>query len=622
MSVSLKINFKNGSKSIKIDLILIAILFFSTILRLYNIGLQSPWLDELSTFQVSDPDLSFFETHTLVMTREGFPHFYFLCLKYLSSIFGHNIVTLRMFSVAVGILSVYLMYLIVKEFINKRIGYIAAILIAVNGFHIYHSQEARTYSLLVFLILLATYSMVKYIKFQNWKNAILLGISCGLIPNAHPLGVLNVAVIYLTLLVFLLINKDRKRIFMHLLLSGIIAFIVFIPVIQIINKVGKVALSWILPPSYQTIKQAFFELLGSNEYILIIYILSVFVFFVSMIYKLKTEKSEEKNRKNLIFISLITFWILINIGAIILKSYLDISIIVNRYFIGSFPLFIITLAYCFSLIKNKYLVSFLIILFAWYSLHSLINKRNYYESISKSEWNKISSEIIKNNSQNHRIYSAYGFTSNILFKNTNCYTLLKEITFENYIESLKSNAIDKESFWYFDGNFRPYALSQEYEKYLNENFDLVQKIEKYDCWARHYILKNDKASVIKQDELFLKDFIDGNLDNQGNLIMFENGTIISKELNLEEGEYELTLNGNSLPEKPINGENAHIVLMLNNIKIWDQHLSEKIDKKEIKFIFKNPDRSLKRISITFDNDLSINNLDRNLIIYSIKLKKV
>lgn len=68
---------------------LFIILLIGSFLRFYKLGFQEFWLDELSTFQVSDPTLSFGETHNLILSREGFPHFYFLSLKYLSKIFGH-----------------------------------------------------------------------------------------------------------------------------------------------------------------------------------------------------------------------------------------------------------------------------------------------------------------------------------------------------------------------------------------------------------------------------------------------------------------------------------------------------------------------------------------------------
>mgnify|MGYP003565162112 CR=1 FL=1 len=57
---------------------LFLILITGAILRFYKLDFQEPWLDEISTLQVTDPTLTFSETNWLIMNRDGFPHFYFL----------------------------------------------------------------------------------------------------------------------------------------------------------------------------------------------------------------------------------------------------------------------------------------------------------------------------------------------------------------------------------------------------------------------------------------------------------------------------------------------------------------------------------------------------------------
>lgn len=600
---------------------LFIILLIGSFLRFYKLGFQEFWLDELSTFQVSDPTLSFGETHNLILSREGFPHFYFLSLKYLSKIFGHSVLTLRFFSTFFGIASVYLIFLFTKELFNKKAGYIASLLLAVNYFHIYHSQEARAYSLMVFFILLSSYRMMLYIKDSNFKNAIFLGITCGLIPNAHPIGVLNIGVIYSTLFIYLLLNKNKLIIFKQLLVSFLLTVVVFSPVYQIISKVSEIKSFWIPAASLETIKQAFFEMLGSSNYVLSIYLLSI-VFAISfLIYKIFRKDNNDRN-KTIIILSLVFFWISINIGVIIIKSYVGISIILNRYFIGSLCLFIICLAYCFSMIENKYLRNGLIFLFGLYSLFFIYDKK-YYTSISKTQWISLANEIIKINSDEDKIYGAYGFTSNILFKNTPSYKLMKEITFEDYITSVRNNNIKKESFWYFDGNFRPYNLNLENQHFLQENYILDYEIDKYDCWAKHYSLKNSVNELESESkEIYLNEFESGILDNEGNLLIFENKTIQSNKLKLQEGIYKISLEANSLPKTQIDNENAHLILMWGEKKIGECFLSEKEKGRLVSFNFVNKKEAVKKISITYDNDLFKDNLDRNVIIYRIKLERI
>lgn len=607
-------------KKFNVDGILIIILLVAAVLRFYNLGFQEPWLDELSSLQVSDPELTFAETHTLIMTREGFPHFYFLSLKFLSGIFGHSIYVLRFLSAVVGLASVYVMYLFGKELINKRTGYIAAILVTVNFFHIFHSQEGRSYALMFFFVVLASYRMVKYVKVPTFANAILLGISCGLIPNAHPIGVLNTAVIYATLFVFLMMEKDKKKIFIQLLVAGFFTLLVFSPVYQIISKVSEISSFWIPAASFETIRQSFFELLGSLTVGLYCYILSVLAFLVIIIFKIKKNQDADSKKLQIMALSLVLFWILINIGVIVVKSYVGISIILSRYFIGSLCMFILTFSYCIGLVKNKYIRFSVIALFVLISLN-YIYENKYYTSVRKAQWSSLAKEISAKNVNEDRIYGAYGFTSNILFKNSPSYTLMQERTLEDYIKMVQNKAVEPESFWYFDGNFRPYSLSIEDEKYLQDNYILDIQIDKFDCWARHYILKGfDKTE--EGESVFVSSFNPKVLDDQGRLYIFNNETISTKNIYFKPGKYEFLLEATSLPENKINNESAHIFLSLNDKKIGEDFLDEESSKRHKKYIFDVVDTKPYKLSITFDNDFAEGKLDRNVLIYSIKINRI
>ena len=76
------------------------------------------------------------------------------------------------------------------------------------------------------------------------------------------------------------------------------------------------------------------------------------------------------------------------------------------------------------------------------------------------------------------------------------------------------------------------------------------------------------------------------------------------EIDLEKGNYEINIYGNSLPEKPIDGINAHLVIKTNKVKIGEINLSEKLTNKENKIKFNIESDKTVRFQIIFDNDLS------------------
>ncbi|MBC8883669.1 hypothetical protein H9X57_10740 [Flavobacterium piscinae] len=150
---------------------------------------------------------------------------------------------------------------------------------------------------------------------------------------------------------------------------------------------------------------------------------------------------------------------------------------------------------------------------------------------------------------------------------------------EDYVSGIKNNSIKKEPFWYADANSRPYSLNKDQEKFLLENFNLIDKIEYYDAWAHYYEPKTE-VSILTEGNINLSLFKPNRLDNNGNIILFKNGNVRSPNIFLEKGNYKLIINCNSLPDKPINNENAHLNVKINGQMVEDFYLSEnKIHRK-------------------------------------------
>ena len=143
---------------------LFLILLFATVLRFYHIDFQSLWMDEIYTMNVSSPKLSWAQFHQQLLKREGFPHFYFAFLRILYSIFEYSSFIARAVSAVAGIASVYAIYLVAKTLNNYKTGLIAALLLTVNEYQIYMSQEARPYTLYFLATCLSFYRLVLFIK--------------------------------------------------------------------------------------------------------------------------------------------------------------------------------------------------------------------------------------------------------------------------------------------------------------------------------------------------------------------------------------------------------------------------------------------------------------------------
>jgi hypothetical protein len=82
----------------------------------------------------------------------------------------------------------------------------------------------------------------------------------------------------------------------------------------------------------------------------------------------------------------------------------------------------------------------------------------------------------------------------------------------------------------------------------------------------------------------------------------------------------LIIEGLSLPQKPINNENAHIIIKLNDEAIANFFLSEK-DNTINEFDFEVLETKKVKFKIQFDNDISVNNEDRNAAIKKFRIER-
>lgn len=140
------------------------ILLLALSLRLVGIN-QSLWLDEAISVNVAN-NYSYEEIVTEFSKSDFHPPLYYLSLKSWSSIFGRSEMGIRMLSVLFSLGSIYIVFLLAGKW--------PALLLAVNPLFLYYSQEARMYSMVSFLLIVAVY----FFRKERWFwVSIFLGLS-------------------------------------------------------------------------------------------------------------------------------------------------------------------------------------------------------------------------------------------------------------------------------------------------------------------------------------------------------------------------------------------------------------------------------------------------------------
>ncbi|QQG46568.1 MAG: glycosyltransferase family 39 protein [Candidatus Niyogibacteria bacterium] len=140
-------------------------------------------------------------------------------------LFGENNFALRFPSAVLGILSVYLLYLIGRRLYSARAGLVAAALMAVTLNSVYISRTGLQEAFVIFFLLLASYFFLRSLDEENYL--IWLGAALGL-GFLTKYNVFVLVPIFTTYLLFF-----RRDYFLNkkLWLGGALAAIIFSPVI-------------------------------------------------------------------------------------------------------------------------------------------------------------------------------------------------------------------------------------------------------------------------------------------------------------------------------------------------------------------------------------------------------
>ncbi len=163
--------------------IFVLLLAFGT--RLHKVDTQSLWHDEGNSLRLAERDASDLIEAT---SHDIHPPGYYLALKYWVAEVGDTEFGLRSLSVFWGVLAVAGTLALGRRLFDSRVSLLAALLIALNPFAVYYSQEARMYAQLAALSVWSlwffshwlraahhqttTRSMDQYLNIAGWSFAV------------------------------------------------------------------------------------------------------------------------------------------------------------------------------------------------------------------------------------------------------------------------------------------------------------------------------------------------------------------------------------------------------------------------------------------------------------------
>ena len=374
----------HNAPSKRLDYVLIGVIILvAAILRLWKLD-QVPFMhDEFSALLRTQFD-NFHDFIQQGIMPDSHPIGVQLFLWGWVKLFGMSELWIKLPFALMGIGSIYLVYLIGRQWFNCKVGLFSAAFFAVSQFTVFYSQLARPYAAGLFFVLLMAWFWYKVVFGTKTTTMHYIGFAlsawaCSLI---HYFSIAQAGLIFLTGLFFL--PKERRKAYW---LSGIAALVLFAPTLPIFWQQLFVSGSiggWLSTP-----KATF--LTDFIQYTMNYSMLFMFTVGVVILLPLILGKRDRRHQP-LRWVGLAWFVIIFAI-AFIYSLYRE-PILQHSTLIFSYPFVIIV---AFSLFKSRTLapwqtaLTVAVILFV--GAASLIMERRHYDLMYHQGFDQIAAEM-------------------------------------------------------------------------------------------------------------------------------------------------------------------------------------------------------------------------------------
>lgn len=251
-------------------------------------------------------------------------------MKGWSLLVGKSEMAMRFPFVLFGTASILLLFLIGKQWFNRKVGLIAAALLSVLYFPIMNSEFARPYSPGLLISLLVGYFLYRILfdEDKKWRNAIILGFCFAAGMYTHYFSFLFVGFMGATGLIYL-----SKKNWKYLVVAGGLGILLFTPHLGVTDYHLSVGgLQWLPAPSSGWLIQFLFHAFNESWIV-------IFCLFGLVLYALfGIKKWETVRTRNTYLIGLWFFGIFI-IGFIL--SYISTPVLKFPVMLFAFPYFLL-----------------------------------------------------------------------------------------------------------------------------------------------------------------------------------------------------------------------------------------------------------------------------------------
>lgn len=267
------------------------------------------------------------------------PPGYQILLFLVENSLGTSETALRLPSAVAGILTVLVTYLTGKRLFSQRTALFGAAMLGVSPVHIWLSQEARPYAILIMLTAIAVYLLVCYLQRDRDSKGtgllLIMAVNFILLEYLHYFGLLVYALTGSFLFYHAMLKKRNRILVTISLLLPVLVYIPWIPV-MLTQSTGN---SYIESPGVMSLVYLFIEYMGWSKILPGVFVLLLIPAVQSII------KGTLRYKSGLITLCL---WILLPLLVSVGVSLLAMPVFTTRNLMVALPAVFLLQAFCIA----------------------------------------------------------------------------------------------------------------------------------------------------------------------------------------------------------------------------------------------------------------------------------
>lgn len=221
---------------------LFVLVALAAVARLLLIGDESYWFDEIWALRQVRAD--FGDVLSSLAAEDVHPPLYPILLWGWTRLVGEGEAAVRLLSAIPGTMAVGFMYGVARRLYNDQTAVLAAGFLALNGFAVYFSQEARAYSWMLMLALMAWWLLLRWVERPDSRGRMMAYVA-----GCAALAYIHVFALFTLIAQGLWVLWTQPRLRVRMIVAGALVLGLFSPWIPVmLGQVGRVQTGFWIDP--------------------------------------------------------------------------------------------------------------------------------------------------------------------------------------------------------------------------------------------------------------------------------------------------------------------------------------------------------------------------------------